>query len=266
MTWLEALILGLIQGLSEFLPISSSGHLELGRVLLGTDLSNAEESFFFTITVHAATALSTIVVFRKDIAAILWDLYTLKFTDTTNMVLFIILSMIPAVGVGLFLKDEIESLFTGNLLLVGSMLLVTAALLFSTSALKPGKGILNYWKSSIIGIAQAIAILPGISRSGATISIGLLLGINREVVARFSFLMVLPVILGAMAKEVMDYKATSGGEEVNITALLIGFMAAFLSGWLACRWMIRLIKKSKLGYFAMYCAAIGLFAIINALL
>jgi undecaprenyl-diphosphatase len=263
MTLLEALILGLIQGLSEFLPISSSGHLEIGKEVLGTDLVSASDNLFFTITVHAATALSTIVVFRKDIASILWDLYTRKYTDTTNFVLFIVLSMLPAAAVGVFLKDEIESLFTGNMLLVGAMLLVTASLLFSTSFLKPRRGILDYKKSFIIGIAQAIAIIPGISRSGATIGTGLLLGINRSEVARFSFLMVIPLIFGAMAKEIIDHDPATSSSSIDPLALVVGFVAAFVAGLFACRVMINLVRRSKLWYFGFYCALAGGVAIIS---
>jgi len=257
MNLIEAIILGIIQGLSEFLPVSSSGHLEIAKVLLGTDVANSGQNLFFTITVHAATALSTILVFRKDIAAILWDVYTLKFTDNINLLLFIGLSMIPAGAVGFFFKSEIESLFDGNLILVGGMLLVTSLLLLTTVTLKPKRGILDFKKSLLIGIAQAVAILPGISRSGATISVGLMLGIRRDEVARFSFLMVLPVIFGAMLKELLDAPAAPVSGSIDPMALVVGFIAAFVTGFIACRWMIRLIRKSKLGYFAIYCAIVG---------
>jgi undecaprenyl-diphosphatase len=261
MTLLEAIILGLIQGLSEFLPVSSSGHLELGKEVLGVNLGNTSNNLFFTITVHSATALATIIVFRKDILNILWDVWRLKFTDNINFALFVIVSMIPAVFAGLFLEDELEKLFNGNVLLVGTMLLVTSILLFTTVKLKPQKGILDYKRSFMIGIAQAIAIIPGISRSGATISTGLLLGIKRKEVARFSFLMVIPLIFGAMAKEIMDYKPDESAADIKPEVLIAGFVAAFGSGWLACRWMIYLVRKSKLGYFALYCAVIGIAAI-----
>lgn len=267
MNLIEAIILGIIQGLSEFLPISSSGHLEIGKVLLGTDVANNADNLFFTVTVHAATALSTMVVFRKDIGAILWDIYTLKFTDNINLILFIALSMIPAALIGFFFKSELEKLFDGNLIFVGSMLLVTSLLLFTTIKLKPKRGILDFKKSFIIGIAQAIAILPGISRSGATISIGLMLGIRRDEVARFSFLMVLPVIFGAMLKELLDARSqpASASGSIDPMVLVVGFIAAFVTGYFACSWMIRLIRKSRLGYFAVYCAVAGCFALVYAL-
>ncbi len=266
MTLLEAIILGLIQGLSEFLPVSSSGHLELGKEVLGVNLGNASNNLFFTITVHSATALATIIVFRKDILNILWDVWKLKFTDNINFILFVIVSMIPAVFAGLFLEDELEKLFNGNVPLVGTMLLVTSILLFTTVKLKPQKGILDYKRSFMIGIAQAIAIIPGISRSGATISTGLLLGIKRKEVARFSFLMVIPLIFGAMAKEIMDYKPDASAADIKPEVLIAGFVAAFGSGWLACRWMIYLVRKSKLGYFALYCAVIGIAAVVYHLI
>lgn len=260
----EAIVLGLIQGLTEFLPVSSSGHIELGKALFGEKMAD-DSSSLFTIVVHGATALSTIVVFRKDIAKIIRDLLSFRYTDSTNLVLFIILSMIPAAFVGFFLEDELDKLFNGNILLVGCMLLVTAAILYMTTLIKPKRGILNFKNAFVIGIAQALAILPGISRSGSTIATGLMLGINKKRMARFSFLMVLPLIFGIMAKKMLDYDSAAEGS-IEPMILIVGFVAAFLSGLIACRWMVYLVRKSKLHYFALYCAIVGLIAITTALL
>lgn len=260
MGFLEAILLGILQGLTEFLPVSSSGHLELGRVLLGVD-EDGSGNLFFVIAMHAATALSTIVVFRKDIGRILWDVYTIKFTDNINLLLFIALSSIPAALVGFFLKDEIESLFVGNTVLVGSMLLFTGALLFISSRTPKKPRILDYKRSLLIGVAQAIAILPGVSRSGATIATGLMIGIRKKHVARFSFLMVLPLILGATLKEAMDYDP-SARDSIDPLVIGAGFAAAFFSGLFACRWMILLVRRSKFWYFSIYCFVVGTIAII----
>lgn len=260
----EALLLGLVQGLTEFLPVSSSGHIEIGKALLDSDL-DAANGQLFTIMVHGATALSTIVVFRKDIALIIRELLTFRWTDSTNLLLFIILSMIPATLVGLLWKEELEALFNSNLLLVGSMLFVTGGLLLTTTYMKPEKGILNYWKSFVIGIAQAVAILPGISRSGSTIAVGLLLGVNRTKMARFSFLMVLPLIFGLMAKDLMDYNPDAESS-IGTAPLIVGFIAAFIAGLFACSWMIKLVRKSKLSYFAYYCFVVGAIAVTYSFL
>lgn len=260
MDFIQALLLGLVQGLTEFLPVSSSGHIEMGKEILGITI-NEGDGKLFTIVVHGATALSTIVVFRTDLRHISRDLLTFRWTDSTNLVLFIILSMIPAVAVGLLLEEHIDKLFEGNMLLVGSMLFVTAILLFTTTLIKPKRGFLNFWKAFVIGVAQAIAILPGISRSGSTIATGMLLGVNRNRMARFSFLMVLPLIFGVMAKDLMDYNPNADSD-VGVMPLIVGFIAAFISGLFACRWMIKLVRKSKLSYFAIYCAIIGAIAIV----
>ena len=259
MSFLDAILLGIIQGLTEFLPVSSSGHIELGKVILGVD-GDAGEGSLFTIIVHGATALSTIVIFRKDISKIVRDLLTLKWTDSANFTLFIIISMIPAVLVGLFLKDEIDGLFSENILLVGFMLLITGALLMYTNYVKKKDGIVNYKNSLLLGIAQAIAILPGISRSGATIATGLILGIDKAKVARFSFLMVLPIIFGAMAKDLKDYNPSA--DSIEVSSLIAGFIAAFVVGLVACTAMIKIVKKYKLTSFAMYCFIVGAIAII----
>lgn len=264
----EAFILGIVQGLSEFLPISSSGHLLLGQHLLDQD---TEGSVLFIINVHAATALSTIVVYRKDLAKIFMDLITFRWNDSYNFSLFILLSMIPAAVVGFTLEDTIDGFMTNpansfaQLILVGFALFFTAFVLFISEMIRVKKGILNYWKSFVIGIAQAVAIIPGVSRSGSTIATSILLGVNKKKAARFSFLMALPVILGAMLKKILDLN--SGETVVSANdgiALIVGFIAAFVSGFFACTWMIKLVRKSKLRYFSYYCIAAGIGAIVLA--
>lgn len=260
MNWIEALILGIIQGLTEFLPVSSSGHLEIAKALFG-NTSVAEESMLTTIVLHGATALATIVVFRKDIAEIFRGLFQFKWNDETKFSLKIIISMIPAALVGVLLEEQMEMLFENQILLVGFMLLITGALLFLADKAKTtNKGVSNT-NAFIIGISQAIAILPGISRSGATISTSVLLGIDRTKAARFSFLMVVPLILGKMGKDILSGDITTA--DANIFPLTIGFVAAFATGLLACTWMIKLVQNSKLSYFAYYCLAVGLLAIIT---
>jgi len=251
MNWLEALLLGLLQGLTEFLPVSSSGHLELGKVALGV---NAEHSLMFTLLVHGATVLSTIVVFYKDIFKLIKGIFAFKWNEETRYVAKIFFSMIPVAVVGLFFKDEVESFFTGNLVLVGSMLLVTATMLLLTHFKNFNNRNITFLDSLIIGVAQAFAVLPGISRSGSTISIGLMLGNKRANIARFSFLMVLLPIIGANFKDLLDGDVTGNG-----------FLAAFISGLLACRWMIGIVKKGKLIYFSIYCYMVGATAIIAGL-
>ena len=262
MEWFEALILGIVQGLTEFLPVSSSGHLEITKVIFG-DNSAPEESMLMTVVLHAATALSTIVIFRKDIVEIFKGLFQFKWNDEFIFSLKIVVSMIPAALVGVLLESEIEQLFDKQILLVGVMLLVTAILLyFADKAQNTNKNV-SYKNAIIIGIAQAIAILPGISRSGATISISVLLGIDRSKAARFSFLMVVPLILGKMAKDILSGDIMSSS--IDLAPLSIGFVASFLTGLLACTWMIQLVKKSKLTYFAVYCVIVGLIAILFGL-
>lgn len=261
MTWLEALILGIIQGLTEFLPVSSSGHLEIGSVLLGVQ---SEENLLFAVLVHAATALSTIVVFRKDIWGILRGLFPLQWNESWQFSVKIIISMIPVGIVGVLFEDQITAFFTGNLLLVGSMLLVTAALLFFTHFKKDNDRPVGFLSALIIGIAQAIAILPGISRSGATIATGLLLGVEKSRATRFSFLMVLIPILGACVLKLKDYfEAPQMYEGLTVGSIVIGFVAAFLAGYAACKWMVGIVRKGKLIYFAAYCLLVGLIAVIS---
>jgi undecaprenyl-diphosphatase len=258
----EALILGIIQGLTEFLPVSSSGHLELGKVLLG-DESLPEESLLFTVVVHAATALSTVVVFRKDILEILKGLFQFKWNEESQFSIKIIVSMLPATVIGILFNDQIEALFNRQILLVGAMLVLTGLLLFLADRAKRSEKTVGFGHAFIIGISQAIAILPGISRSGATISTSVLLGIDREKAARFSFLMVVPLILGKIAKDLMDGNISS--ELTNVMPLAVGFTAAFISGLVACTWMISLVKKSQLRYFSYYCFVVGFGAILATL-
>lgn len=262
MNIIESIILGIIQGLTEFLPVSSSGHLEIGKAILG-DNSVPEESLLFTVVLHFATALSTIVVFRKDILNILRGFLFFKWNDDTKFVTKIIVSMLPAVVIGLFFEEQLEQLFGGNILLVGYMLIVTAILLFLADKAKITDRKVSFSNAFIIGISQAIAMIPGISRSGATISTSVLLGNDKSKAARFSFLMVVPLIFGKIAKDVFSGELSF--ESQNITALSIGFMAAFISGLFACTWMITLAKKSKLSYFAIYCVVVGVIAIIYSL-
>jgi len=257
----DAVILGIIQGLTEFLPVSSSGHLELGKALLG-DTSVPEESLLFTVVLHFATALSTLVVFRKDVFEILKGLVSFKWNEETQFSLKIIVSMIPAVLVGLLFEEQLESLFGGNILFVGFMLLITALLLWLADKAKDTGKKVSYKNAFVIGVAQAIAMLPGISRSGATISTSVLLGNDKTKAARFSFLMVVPLIFGKITKDLLSGELMTSSTDFSILA--IGFIAAFLAGLVACTWMISLVKKSKLSWFAIYCFVVGLAAIIFA--
>lgn len=259
MNIIEAIILGIVQGLTEFLPVSSSGHLEIGKVILGTDI---EQSLMFTVVVHGATVISTIVVFFREILKILKESLSTRLNESNLYIFKIVLSMLPVLVVGLFFEEEVEAYFTGNLSFVGIMLLITAGLLFLTSlARKEGQRKIPFLDALIIGVAQAIAVLPGISRSGATIATGILLGNKREEVAKFSFLMVLLPIIGANILSLTELD-TTGAISYNTGVLIAGFLAAFISGLIACRWMINIVKRGKLYYFAIYCAIIGVIAII----
>jgi undecaprenyl-diphosphatase len=260
MSILEALILGIIQGLTEFLPVSSSGHLELAKAIIGDDIE-AGESMLFTIALHGATALSTVVVFRYDIADLFTGIFKFQWNESTKFATAVLVSMIPVFIVGVFFKEEIEMLFEGNLLLVGCSLIFTAVLLYSTTRIPAKEGKVTLGRALLIGIAQAVAVLPGVSRSGSTISTALLSGVSRERAARFSFLMVLPVIFGAMILEYKDFLEAQPSRSIDNMALITGFVAAFIAGVFACRWMIAIVKKSKLDYFAYYCLAVGLIAI-----
>ena len=268
MSWLEALILGLVQGLTEFLPVSSSGHLTIGRELLGVEASG---DLVFEVTVHAATVLSTIVVFRKEILKLLQGLFKFKMNDETDYILKIVVSMIPVFVVGIFFKDYVEELFA-SMTVVGTALLVTAMLLFFSDFLKSDKKKLSsensarngisFWQAFAVGIGQALAVIPGLSRSGTTISTGLICGVKREVMAQFSFLMVLVPILGEAFLDLVggDMAASS----IGALPLVIGFVAAFVSGLFACKVMIALVRKARLSWFALYCAIVGILVLIFA--
>jgi undecaprenyl-diphosphatase len=260
MSVIEALILGIIQGLTEFLPISSSGHIELGKAILGVE---AKEDLSFTVVVHGATVLSTIVVFWKDIRLLLIDVFKFQLNESTLYVLKMGFSMIPVLIVGLFFKDQVEQLFFGNILLVGVMLLVTATLLYLTGVIRPKVGEITFLKAFIIGLAQAVAVIPGISRSGATISTSLMLGVKKDEATRFSFLMVLVPIIGANFLDAI--KGELSNNTVAFMPLLVGFIAAFLAGLFACSVMLRIVRQGKLLWFAVYCVLAGSIAIISSI-
>lgn len=256
MGWLEALILGIIQGLTEFLPVSSSGHLEIGKALLGIE---GTDDLLFTVVVHGATVLSTIVVFWKEILRLLKGLFRFEMNAQTVYIFKLLLSMLPILIVGVFFKQEVESLFGNGLLLVGCMLLLTALLLTLATYLGSGKREISFRDAFIIGIAQSVAVLPGLSRSGTTIATGLLLGNKKESVAQFSFLMVLVPILGENILSLASGEISTS--TIPLSSLLVGFLSAFASGWLACRFMLRIVKGKKLVYFAIYCLIVGILAI-----
>ncbi|WP_431472499.1 undecaprenyl-diphosphatase UppP [Nonlabens sp. SCSIO 43208] len=260
MELVDAIILGVIQGLTEFLPVSSSGHIELGKAILDTQVQDPDENLLFTVLVHFATALSTIIVFRKDIFELFKGIFQFKWNEEFQFALKIVLSMIPAVIVGLFFEEQLESLFSGNVLLVGFMLIITGLLLFLAGKARDTNKNVSWKDAVIIGVSQAVAMLPGISRSGATISTSVLLGNDRTKAARFSFLMVVPLIFGKIAKDLLGGKIEFQADQ-NLS-LIAGFIAAFVTGWIACKWMIKLVKKAKLHYFSYYCFAVGLIAII----
>ena len=263
MNELTALLLGIVQGLTEFLPVSSSGHLELVKAL--TSVQNLpQESLLFTIILHGATALSTIVVFRKDIGEIIKDLLSFQANASFYFSMYILISMAPAAMVGLFLEEVISTLFNQNILLVGAMLLLTGGLLFLADRAKASAKNITASSAITIGLLQAVAILPGISRSGATIATAVLLGIDKEKAARFSFLMVIPLIFGSMAKSLMD--ADNINLEDSFSPMFIGFIGAFITGIMACKWMIAIVKKAQLTYFSYYCFIVGLSAIVLHLL
>ncbi len=265
MDWLQALVLGIIQGLTEYLPVSSSGHLAIGSYLFGID---GEENLAFTVLVHVATVMSTFVVLWKEIDWILKGLFKFKMNDETKYFLNIVVSMIPIGIVGVFFKDTVEEIFGSGLLIVGCCLLLTAVLLtFSYYAKPRQRENISMKDAFIIGLAQACAVLPGLSRSGSTIATGLLLGNKKEKLAQFSFLMVIPPILGEALLDVL--KAAKGEEafgDISVLPLVVGFIAAFVSGCLACKWMINIVKKGKLIYFGIYCAIAGAVTIVCSLL
>ncbi len=263
MSLLEALILGIIQGVTEFLPVSSSGHLQIGAAILGIQSS---ENLLFTIIVHGATVLSTTIVFWKEITLIGKGVLKFKLNEETKLVLYIIISMIPVGIIGVFFESQLEAFFDGQIVFVASMLMLTGFLLLATNFLKAKNtsGALSYTKASIIGIAQAIAVLPGISRSGATIATGLILGVDKEKATRFSFLMVIPPILGATLLKVKELiEAPTLHSQISNAALIVGFIAALTFGIIACRWMINIVKKGSLVYFAYYCFAVSAITLIT---
>lgn len=260
MNFWESIILGIIQGLTEFLPVSSSGHIVLGEAILG---AHSEESLAFTVVVHFATVLSTIIIFRSFIADTFKGLLMPRWNEAKDFAVWVLLSMLPVLVVGLFFKEEVAHLFEGRIGLVGLALLFTGSILLVTLWAPRKTGGVTPGKSLLIGLAQAIAVIPGISRSGATIATGLLLGVDKNLMARFSFLMVIPPIIGAMLIDTKDMleKSQAGTLEISFLPLAAGFAAAFLTGLLACRWMIRIVQHGKLQYFAYYCFVIGLIAI-----
>lgn len=266
MSWLQALILGIVQGLTEYLPVSSSGHLAIGQYLFGV---NGEDSLDFTIIVHIATVLSTCFILWKEIIWLFKDFFKWQWNDGTKYIVNILISMIPVAIVGFFFKDKVEEIFGSGLLIVGICLLITAALLaFSYFAKPRQKENISPLHAFIIGIAQAVAVLPGLSRSGSTIATGLLLGDKKEKLAQFSFLMVIPPILGEALLDAKDLffpsadAAATTAAPTSTFALIIGFIAAFVTGCIACKWMINLVKKGKLIWFAVYCAVVGILTIV----
>ena len=280
MDWLQALLLGIVQGLTEFLPVSSSGHLMIVKELLGVD---SEGFLDFTVTVHLATVLSTIVVFWKPICRLLTGLFKFTYNDETDYVFKIVVSMVPVAVVGLMFKDKVEALFSDNLFTVAVCLIITAILLFlsdvsgrrvprrraemadTVSAPESRNGI-SYWQALVVGLSQAVAVAPGLSRSGTTIATGLLCGVKREVMAQFSFLMVLVPIIGEQSLDLL--KSLSGGAVLggglSPVCLVVGFLAAFLSGLFACKVMISIVKKARLTWFALYCLVVSLLLLVFA--
>jgi undecaprenyl-diphosphatase len=256
MNWYEALIFGLVQGLTEFLPVSSDGHLEIVKYIFG----GIEESFLFSVAVHGATVLSIIVVFWKEIVKLLQGVFKFRMNEETIYALKIAVSMIPVAVVGFTMKDFVESLFTANMQITGTFLIITALFLVFGHFVKKRNKRISFGGAFLMGIAQALAVLPGLSRSGSTISTGLVLGYKKEELARFSFLMVIVPIIGANAVELLT--AEKFDVEVVAFPLIIAFVTAFVSGYAACKWMISIVSKGKLGWFALYCLILGLSLIL----
>jgi undecaprenyl-diphosphatase len=259
MNWIEAIVLGLIQGLTEFLPVSSSGHLEIAKSLFGID---PETNFYFTVAVHGATVLSTVVVFWNEILTLLKGILRFKMNDETSYTLKLIVSMIPVGIAGLLLKEPIEKLFDGDIVFVGFMLIITSGLLAFAHFIRKRERNIGYLDALMIGLAQALAVIPGISRSGATISTGLLIGNSKDQIAKFSFLMVLVPVIGANLLEIVSGEIKTGSTGAGI--IFLGFISAFISGYLACRWMIALVRRSKLIWFSFYCLIIGILSVLLA--
>jgi len=258
MTVIESILLGIVQGLTEFLPVSSSGHLTIGKVILGLNTQNLS----FEIIVHAATVLSTLVVFRKEIISLLAGLFKFRMNPETEYILKIVVSMVPVMIVGFLFKDQVEAIFGSGLLVVGICLLITALLLTISNYTAKKERDITYKNAFIIGIAQAIAVLPGLSRSGSTIATGMMLGVKKNQIAKFSFLMVLVPILGEAFLDLLSGDFSLSRSGINATSLIAGFLAAFLSGMFACKVMIELVKRARLLGFAIYCALIGAGCII----
>lgn len=278
MNWLQALLLGIVQGLTEFLPVSSSGHLMIAKELLGVD---GDGFLDFTVTVHLATVLSTVIVFRKQICRLLAGLFRFTYNDETDYVLKIVVSMVPIAIVGLLFKDQVETLFSDDLFTVAVCLIVTAILLYLSDlsvrrparkkdepvgAAPSSRNGISYWQAIVVGLSQAIAVAPGLSRSGTTIATGLLCGVKREVMAQFSFLMVLVPIIGEQFLDLMKCFAgeASLGGGLGPVCLVVGFFSAFVSGLFACKVMITIVRKAKLMWFALYCLAVSLALLIFA--
>ena len=260
MSWLEAFILGLLQGLTEFLPVSSSGHLELGGALFG--LEDPHDFFTFNIIVHGATFLSVVVVFWRDIHSLIVNFFRFKWNAEMKFALLLVVSAVPTGIIGLLFEEQIENIFEGRVVFVGFMLLVTATLLFLTRFTPKNNKEVTLKIALIIGVAQTLAILPGISRSGATISTALFFGIERGKAIRFSFLMVLIPIFGANFLKILRMSDSAGGATMDATAMIIGAVSAFIAGVIACRWMLQIVRKGNISYFSIYCVIIGLTAII----
>lgn len=260
MNLFESIVLGLIQGLTEFLPVSSSGHLELGKYLFGID---PEANFYFSIAVHGATVLSTIFVLWKEIIDLFRGLFAFKLNEETKYIFKLIISMIPVGLAGFFMTDIAEEYFTGNMTSLGIQFLITALFLGVTLVIRPGNRNISYLDSFIIGISQALAVLPAISRSGATIATGLMLGNKKSDIAKFSFLMVLVPVIGANLLELRN--GDFSGEDSSLIVIAAGFITAFISGYLACKWMINLVRKGSLKWFALYCVLIGIISILIGL-
>ena len=274
MNWLQALLLGIVQGLTEFLPVSSSGHLMIDRDLLGVD---GDGFMDFTVTVHLATVLSTVIVFWKPICKLLAGLFKFRYNDETDYVFKIVVSMVPIAVVGLLFKDKVEALFSDNLFTVAVCLIVTAILLYLSDIsgrrkkAAPEEGSvarngISYWQALTVGLSQAVAVAPGLSRSGTTIATGLLCGVRREVMAQFSFLMVLVPIIGEqfldLVKSLTGDAVLGGG--LSPVCLVTGFLAAFLSGLFACKVMIAIVRKARLTWFAIYCLVVSLLLLVFA--
>ena len=272
MDWWQAILLGIVQGLTEFLPVSSSGHLMIFKELVGAD---AEGFLDFTVTVHFATVLATIVVYWSTIWNLLKGFFKFKYNDETDYICKILVSLIPVALVGFLFKDQVDALFSGSLKQVAWGLVITCCLLLLSDNVgvrikapvaKDQRGGISYWQAFVVGIAQAFAVIPGVSRSGSTISTGLLTGVKRQNMAQFSFLMVLAPIIGEQSLDLLKVAvgSESFGGGVGALALCLGFIAAFISGLFACKWMISIVKKAKLSWFAAYCLLVAVLIFVLA--